>query len=113
MFEHGRSADTFVGVLPHTLWGVLPEDERVICRKRTYVIPLNTTNDERIRSGGAQPFGHTPPEREFFSLVRPESAAAAGGAAAFADVAAAGRAHLGAAGEAERSVRGAALLGLD
>src|SRR5690349_24236796 len=43
----------------------------------------------------------------------PLSATAAGGAAAFADVAAAGRAHLGAAGEAERSVRGAALLGLD
>src|ERR1043166_1161078 len=43
----------------------------------------------------------------------PGLAAAAGGAAAFADVAAAGRAHLGAAGEAERSVRGAALLRLD
>ena len=40
-------------------------------------------------------------------------AAAAGGAAAFADVAAAGRAHLGAAGEAERCVRGAALVGFD
>ena len=39
-------------------------------------------------------------------------AAAAGGAAAFADIAAAGRAHLGAAGEAERSVGRAALLGL-
>jgi len=40
-------------------------------------------------------------------------AAAAGRAAAFADVAAACRAHLGAAGEAERSVRGPALLGFD
>ena len=40
-------------------------------------------------------------------------AAAAGGAAAFADVATAGRALLGAAGEAERSVRGPALLSLD
>ena len=44
---------------------------------------------------------------------RSVSAAAAGGAAAFADVAAAGRAHLGTAGEAERSVRGPALLRLD
>src|SRR3954452_25364592 len=43
----------------------------------------------------------------------PDLAAAAGGAAAFADVAAAGRAHLGAAGEAQRSVRGAALLSLN
>jgi hypothetical protein len=40
-------------------------------------------------------------------------AAAAGGAAAFADVAAASRAHLGAAGEAERCVRSAALVSLD
>ena len=40
-------------------------------------------------------------------------AAAAGGAAAFADVAAAGRAHLRSAGEAERGVGGAALLELD
>src|ERR1700746_3444352 len=40
------------------------------------------------------------------------SAAAAGGAAAFADVAAAGGAHLRAAVEAERCVGGAALLGL-
>src|SRR4051812_9890847 len=43
----------------------------------------------------------------------PESAAAAGGAAALADVAAAGRAHLGAAGEAQRRVGGAALVALD
>jgi hypothetical protein len=42
-----------------------------------------------------------------------ESAAAAGGAAAFADVAAACGAHLGAAGEAERRVRGATLVSLD
>src|ERR1700722_3195639 len=42
-----------------------------------------------------------------------ESAAAAGGAAAFADVAAAGRAHLRSAGEAERGVGRAALLELD
>src|ERR1051326_8342706 len=48
-----------------------------------------------------------------FAATLPVLAAAAGGAAAFADIAAAGRAHLGAAGEAERSVRGAALLGLD
>src|ERR1700729_1857792 len=40
-------------------------------------------------------------------------AAAAGGAAAFADVAAAGRAHLGTAGQAQRGVRSAALLRLD
>src|ERR1700722_17443135 len=39
-------------------------------------------------------------------------AAAAGGAAAFADVAAAGRAHLGAAGQAQRGVRSATLLRL-
>src|SRR5258708_23853327 len=39
--------------------------------------------------------------------------AAAGGAAAFADVAAAGRAHLGPAGEAQRGVRRPALLELD
>src|SRR5579864_2424227 len=44
---------------------------------------------------------------------RPVLAAAAGGAAAFADVAAAGGAHLAAAGEAKRGVCGAALLGLD
>ena len=37
-------------------------------------------------------------------------AAAACGAAAFADVAASGRAHLGAADEAERRVRGASLV---
>src|ERR1700735_4820154 len=44
---------------------------------------------------------------------RLESAAAAGGAAALADVAAAGRAHLRSAGEAQRGVRRAALLELD
>src|SRR5205809_106737 len=49
----------------------------------------------------------------WFPLTRSVLAAAAGGAAAFADVAAAGRAHLGAAGQAQRSVRGPALLGLD
>jgi hypothetical protein len=54
VFEHGRSADTFVGVLP--------EDERAICRKQIYVVP----------SGGAQPFSHTPPELGFFSLLMPE-----------------------------------------
>src|SRR6266567_1662951 len=54
-----------------------------------------------------------PPTRHPHRMKRVQSAAAAGGAAAFADVAASGRAHLGAAGEAERSVRGAALLGLD
>src|SRR6266536_6377492 len=43
----------------------------------------------------------------------PYSAAAAGGAAAFAHVAAARGAHLCAAGEAERRVRGAALMLLD
>ena len=43
----------------------------------------------------------------------PFLAAAAGGTAAFADVAAAGRAHLGAAGQAQRSVRSATLLRLD
>src|SRR2546429_3708441 len=42
-----------------------------------------------------------------------QSAAAAGGAAAFADVAAAGRAHLRPAGEAQRGIRRAALLELD
>src|SRR5689334_2584771 len=52
-------------------------------------------------------------DRPYLMQYRSVSAAAAGGAAAFADVAASGRAHLGAAGEAERSVRGAALLGLD
>src|ERR1022692_3624346 len=41
------------------------------------------------------------------------SAAAAGGAAAFADVAAACWAHLGAAGEAERCVGDPALMGFD
>src|SRR5438046_758212 len=43
----------------------------------------------------------------------PYSAAAAGGAAAFAHVAAARGAHLCAAGEAERRVRGATLMLLD
>src|ERR1035437_8412798 len=43
----------------------------------------------------------------------PFSAAAAGGAAAFADVAAARRAHFRAAGQAERCVGTAALLGFD
>src|SRR5690349_24429795 len=67
----------------------------------------------RQHSGGMRLASRTPPELEILRFAIPESAAAAGGAAAFADVAAAGRAHLGAAGEAERSVRGAALLGLD
>src|SRR2546422_11699342 len=44
---------------------------------------------------------------------RPLLAAAARGAAAFADVAAAGRAHLRAAGQAERCVGAAALARLD
>ncbi len=35
-YFRGRSAAYLVGVLP--------EDERAICRKRTYVIPLNTTS---------------------------------------------------------------------
>src|ERR1700747_2733887 len=42
----------------------------------------------------------------------PELAAAAGGAAAFANVAASGGAHLGAADEAQRRVRGAPLVRL-
>src|SRR5258708_10912586 len=45
--------------------------------------------------------------------IATDSAAAAGGAAAFADVAAAGGPHLGAAVEAERRVGTAPLLGLD
>jgi hypothetical protein len=53
-YFRGRSAAYLVGVLP--------EDERAICRKQIYVVPLNTTSDERIRSGGVQPFSHTPPE---------------------------------------------------
>jgi hypothetical protein len=51
--------------------------------------------------------------KEIFPWEVPKLRAAAGGAAAFADVAAARGAHLGAAGEAQRGVRGAALLELD
>ena len=58
---------------------------------------------------------HTEPDRLLWHQMQYSSllAAAAGGAAAFADVAAAGRAHLGAAGQAQRGVRSAALLRLD
>src|SRR5450631_1806564 len=49
----------------------------------------------------------------YLSQLCPVLAAATGGAAAFADVAAASRAHLSAASQAQRGVRGAALLRLD
>src|SRR5260370_40241334 len=65
----------------------------------------------RFSSSDTQPLPH----ERLLHLMQYRSflAAAAGGAAAFADVAAARRAHLGAAGEAERSVRGPAQLSLD
>jgi hypothetical protein len=65
-----------------------------------------------LRAGSLSGFIHT---RRLLHLMqyRSLSAAAAGGTAALADVAAAGRAHLRPAGEAERGVRGPALLELD
>src|SRR6201997_5663073 len=63
--------------------------------------------------GGCDPSITSARSWGFFLMNGPFSAAAAGGAAAFADVAAAGRAHLRSAGEAQRGVRRAALLELD
>jgi hypothetical protein len=62
-YFRGRSAAYLVGVLPGY--------ERAICRKRTYVIPLNTTNDERNAQEERSHLAAPLLNGEFFSLVRP------------------------------------------
>src|SRR5215831_8734611 len=63
-------------------------------------------------SAGELSLRHTPREQELYSYNRSVLTAPAGGASAFADIATAGRAHLGAADEAQWRVRGAPLVRL-
>jgi hypothetical protein len=85
-------------------------------------MPVRATNARCIGCNGRRPDDaqkehslSATPLLSWKSSVRaaPESAAAASGAAAFADVAAACGAHFGAAGEAERGVGGSPLLRFD